>query len=77
MKDDDIWQRDEVESPCNKVCVIHPDAAICVGCYRSMDEISSWSRLTHDERRALIEELPSRAALVKKRRGGRNGRQTL
>ena len=38
---DEIWQRDEIESPCVKLCVVHPEARICVGCYRSIDEIGS------------------------------------
>ncbi len=68
---DDIWQRDEIESPCNKICVIHPAERICTGCYRTMDEISSWSRLAPQARRDLMAELPDRAHRLKKRRGGR------
>ncbi len=75
MKDDQIWARDEIQSPCVKLCVVHPEARICIGCLRSIDEISSWSRLTHDARATLIAELPSRAALLTKRRGGRAARQ--
>jgi uncharacterized protein len=74
MKDDDIWARDEVQSPCVKLCVVHPEARICIGCYRSIDEITVWSRLTHEARAALMAELPSRAATLTKRRGGRAGR---
>jgi uncharacterized protein len=74
MKDDDIWARDEVQSPCVKLCVVHPEARICIGCYRTIDEISTWSRLTHEARAALMAELPSRAANLTKRRGGRAGR---
>ncbi|MDV7142634.1 DUF1289 domain-containing protein [Tropicimonas sp. TH_r6] len=75
MKDDDLWKRDEVASPCNKVCVIHPEARICAGCYRTMDEIASWGRLSAQARTDLIEELPSRAGLLKQRRGGRKARR--
>jgi predicted Fe-S protein YdhL (DUF1289 family) len=71
---DDIWRRDEVESPCVKVCVVHPAARLCVGCLRSLDEIAAWSRMTADERRAVIAELPSRAPRIAQRRGGRAGR---
>lgn len=72
---DEIWQRDEVESPCIKVCVIHPAARLCTGCYRSIDEIGAWSRMTPEERRAVMAELPGRASQLKVRRGGRRGRQ--
>ena len=71
---DEVWSRDEVQSPCIKLCTIHPAERICVGCYRSIDEISAWSRLTPDARRSIMAELPSRAPRLAKRRGGRMGR---
>ena len=55
---DEVWKRDEIESPCVKVCVLHPEARICLGCHRTADEIAGWSRMSRDERRALIEVLP-------------------
>ena len=74
MKDDEVWKRDEVQSPCVKLCVVHPEERICVGCYRSIEEISRWSRMTPDERLAIMATLPARAPRLVKRRGGRMGR---
>jgi predicted Fe-S protein YdhL (DUF1289 family) len=74
MSDDEIWRRDEVESPCTKICVIHPEARICVGCYRTIDEISGWGRMSPAARRAVMGELDGRAAALRVRRGGRTGR---
>ena len=71
---DKVWKRNEVESPCVKLCVIHPEERICTGCYRSIDEITGWARKSPEERRAIMEELPSRAPRLKKRRGGRSAR---
>jgi predicted Fe-S protein YdhL (DUF1289 family) len=71
---DDIWQRPEIESPCIKICVIHPAAKICVGCMRTGDEIASWSRLTPEMRRDIMAGLPARADALKGRRGGRAAR---
>lgn len=71
---DDVWKRDEIESPCVKVCVVHPQARICVGCNRTIEEISAWSRLTHEARRAIMADLPARAAQLTQRRGGRAAR---
>ncbi|PKQ11736.1 MAG: DUF1289 domain-containing protein [Alphaproteobacteria bacterium HGW-Alphaproteobacteria-1] len=71
---DEVWQRDEVESPCVRICVVHPEARICTGCLRSIDEITRWSKLSADERRAIMAALPDRADLLKKRRGGRAAR---
>lgn len=71
---DEIWKRAEIESPCVKLCVIQPESRTCLGCWRTIDEIGSWSRLTPDERRAVMAQLPSRAGAPAKRRGGRAGR---
>lgn len=71
---DDIWQRDEVQSPCIKVCVVHPAERICTGCLRSIDEIGAWSRMSNEARAALVAELPARADRLKVRRGGRKAR---
>ena len=71
---DDIWARAETDSPCTKICVIHPEERLCVGCYRSIEEIAGWSRLTPSERRTIIADLPDRAPRLAKRRGGRMGR---
>jgi len=71
---DDVWKRDEIASPCVKLCVVHPEARICVGCHRTIDEISQWSKLSHDERADVMANLPSRAPLLARRRGGRLGR---
>ncbi len=71
---DDVWKRDELESPCIKICVVHPQARICTGCLRSIEEIGRWSRMSSDERRDVMAELPSRAGNLGKRRGGRAAR---
>jgi uncharacterized protein len=71
---DDVWKRDEIASPCVKLCVVHPEERICVGCFRSIDEISGWSRMTHEERAVVMAALPERAPRLAKRRGGRMAR---
>jgi predicted Fe-S protein YdhL (DUF1289 family) len=71
---DDVWKRDEIESPCIKICVVHPQARLCVGCHRTIEEIGAWSRLTHEARRAIMDDLPARAAQLTQRRGGRAAR---
>lgn len=71
---DHVWKRNEVESPCIKICVIHPAERLCTGCLRSIDEISAWSRMSSDARRAVLDDLPSRAPRLRQRRGGRAAR---
>ena len=70
----EVWARNEIESPCVKICVIHPSERLCTGCHRTIEEISAWSRLTQIERDKIINELPERASKLKKRRGGRAAR---
>lgn len=74
MTEQPIWTRNEIESPCVKICVVHPEARICTGCHRTLDEIRLWSKMTPEERRETMAALPDRANLLKKRRGGRAAR---
>ena len=74
MTDETPWRRNEVESPCVKICVVHPEARTCTGCLRSVDEIARWSRMTPAERHEIMTALPDRAGMLKKRRGGRAAR---
>lgn len=69
-----VWTRNEIESPCVRVCVVHPEARICTGCLRTMDEIRDWSRMTSERRREIMAELPGRAPMLRQRRGGRTAR---
>ena len=71
---DEVWNRQEIDSPCVKICVVHPEARLCTGCLRSIDEITQWSRMTPEDRRAIMQALPERAAQLTKRRGGRSAR---
>ena len=71
---EEIWKREEIESPCVRICVVHPEARLCTGCLRSIDEITRWSKMTAVERREIMQALPSRAKELRKRRGGRAAR---
>ena len=71
---DEVWKRDEVESPCVNVCVVHPEARLCTGCLRSMEEIAQWSRMSPEQRREIMAELPDRRSQLTVRRGGRAAR---
>ncbi|MWB78519.1 DUF1289 domain-containing protein [Pseudooceanicola sp. 216_PA32_1] len=74
MTDDTIWHRKEIDSPCVRICVVHPEARLCTGCLRSLDEIAGWSRYSDEERSRIMDELPSRKGLLARRRGGRAAR---
>ena len=72
---DESWTRDEPDSPCVKVCVIHPETGLCLGCGRSADEIARWSRMTAEERREIAAALPGRDPRPARRRGGAGARR--
>ncbi|MBB3168234.1 DUF1289 domain-containing protein [Simiduia aestuariiviva] len=42
-----------VKSPCTSICALN-DADVCVGCYRTADEISRWSRMLPEEQRIVV-----------------------
>ena len=70
----EIWKRDEIESPCIKLCVMHPAEGICMGCYRTLSEIGGWSQMSAEARRAVMAELPCRTGCCRwPRRWKRSG----
>lgn len=73
-KQDKTWKRQEIDSPCVQICVVHPETRLCIGCARSIDEIAQWSKLPAEDRSRIMAELPGREAAPKTRRGGRSRR---
>jgi len=43
-----------VKSPCIDICELD-DHDICIGCYRSLDEISRWSAASEPQQRAILQ----------------------
>lgn len=52
-----------IPSPCINVCRMDAENALCVGCYRTLDEIARWSGASDDAKRLIL-------AAVAKRRAG-------
>jgi uncharacterized protein len=52
-------------TPCIKVCAVDGRTSQCIGCGRTLREIASWGRLSDDERRAVMAELPARLEAIK------------
>lgn len=42
-----------IPSPCINICKMDADNGLCIGCFRTIDEITRWSRID-DEQRADI-----------------------
>ena len=49
-----------VPSPCTSVCRMHPASGLCDGCWRTIDEIVQWSKLSDAEKRAVWVEIDRR-----------------
>ncbi len=52
-----------VSSPCINLCELN-DESICVGCYRSIDEIINWLSLSSYDQLLVIEQSNSRKILA-------------
>jgi predicted Fe-S protein YdhL (DUF1289 family) len=50
-----------VPSPCIDVCRLDV-RGLCVGCRRTIGEISEWSRASEGRRREILQQLASRVA---------------
>lgn len=50
-------------SPCVLICTLD-DEKICLGCGRTMEQISRWALMSGDEQWAVVDELAGRAAEV-------------
>jgi len=54
-----------METPCIHVCSLNTEN-LCIGCYRTIDEIMGWSSFTADERQRIMSELPGREGAATK-----------
>jgi predicted Fe-S protein YdhL (DUF1289 family) len=55
---------DSVPSPCVSVCAVLESARVCIGCFRTLDEIAEWSLLDAAGKRAVLAALPARRAAL-------------
>ncbi|WP_304171002.1 DUF1289 domain-containing protein [Phenylobacterium aquaticum] len=54
-----------IKTPCIKVCVVDGESGLCMGCYRKLNEVAGWARLSPEERETVMAELPSRRSLIR------------
>ena len=50
----------DVPSPCNRICILDPATQVCIGCFRTLDEIARWSGMDEDEKARVVADLPAR-----------------
>lgn len=49
-----------VPSPCVSVCRIDPTSGLCLGCWRSIDEIVAWGRMDDAGKRLVWQAILAR-----------------
>jgi predicted Fe-S protein YdhL (DUF1289 family) len=49
-----------VESPCINICTPDPESGLCVGCGRTIEEITKWPILTEIQKQDVIKALETR-----------------
>ena len=58
-----------ISSPCIKICALDPQAGICSGCGRTLDEIARWGGMEESERLRIMQSLAARLEKSKVRTG--------
>jgi predicted Fe-S protein YdhL (DUF1289 family) len=43
----------DVPSPCLSVCRMDPNSELCIGCFRTLDEIAAWGRMADSGKRGI------------------------
>ncbi len=49
-----------INSPCVNVCRMQGN--LCLGCYRTLDEIAGWSQMSDTEKRQVLSKVANRSA---------------
>lgn len=60
--------RTPIKTPCVKVCFVDPKAGVCLGCFRTMEELARWTRYSNEERDAIMQALPERETAYRRAR---------
>jgi hypothetical protein len=50
----------EIQSPCIGVCSMDDLSGLCLGCYRTLEEIQGWWDLDNTGKQAVIEQASER-----------------
>ena len=54
--------RQDVESPCVRDCVVDQGHGFCLGCWRTLREISDWHRYDPAQKHAVLAQIQARRA---------------
>jgi hypothetical protein len=59
-------QSSTIESPCDGNCNIDSDTQLCVGCFRTIDEIIGWYTSADEQKKIVMEKVKDRKLSMKK-----------
>jgi hypothetical protein len=49
-----------ITSPCTNICKMDATSGLCLGCLRTLDEITAWSRLDDPARQHILADVARR-----------------
>ena len=52
-----------VKSPCTNICIIHYNVGYCMGCKRTIKEITNWPNLGNAEKKQILLKITDRKFL--------------
>ncbi|HYF04049.1 MAG TPA: DUF1289 domain-containing protein [Patescibacteria group bacterium] len=53
-----------ITSPCIKICSMDQSLNVCIGCWRTLDEIARWGRADDDEKREILKAIEERRRIL-------------
>jgi len=53
---------EEVQSPCISVCTMNDATGLCLGCYRTLEEIEKWWDLDNAQKQEVVQKASLREA---------------
>ncbi len=55
-----MTEEEHIESPCLRICAVDGKTGFCMGCYRTLKEITTWAKLDNNAKKDLLIELDAR-----------------
>ncbi|MBL8430049.1 MAG: DUF1289 domain-containing protein [Dechloromonas sp.] len=49
-----------ITSPCTNICKMDASTGLCLGCFRTIDEITAWSRIDDSARARILADIHKR-----------------
>ncbi len=53
-----------IATPCVMVCTVDGASGLCLGCFRTLPEIATWSRMSEEERATIMADLDGRRGKI-------------